>query len=57
MEIRRGGVESGLDPHGFTGGAGFFQLGAEVALTNDFRRALLDVGELFVNWGKCGHAI
>jgi hypothetical protein len=57
MKIGRGGVEPSFDPHGFAGRVGLFQLGAEIRLADDFRRAFLDVGELFVNWGKGRHAI
>ena len=55
MQVGRSGIESGFDPQRFAGGQRLFEFRAQFRLPNDFRGAFLDVGELFVNRGECGH--
>ena len=57
MQVGRGGIKSGLDPKWLARGASFLQLGAEFALANNFRRAFLDVSQLFVNREERGHRV
>jgi hypothetical protein len=55
MKVRSGWIESGLDAKRYARSARPFQLGAKLRLTNDLGGAFLDVGQLFINWGKAGH--
>ena len=55
MQIGRGGIEAGLHAHGLAGLAGFLQALAQVALADDFRRALAQVGKLLVNGWERRH--
>ncbi len=57
VEIRRGGIEAGLNAKRLAGGEGFFQLGAKLGLFHDLGRALLYVGELFVDGKERGHRV
>ena len=52
VQIGRGGIETGLHAHGLARRARLLQPLAQVALANDLRRALAQVGELLVNLGE-----
>ena len=56
VKIGSGRVHAELHAQRLAGGAGLLELGAQVALANDFRAAFLDVGELFVNRCEVWHA-
>ena len=55
MQVGRSGIKAGFDAQRLAGGARLLQLGAQLRLFDDFRRAFLDVGELFVNRSESGH--
>ena len=55
MEIGRRGIESCLNPQGRARGERLLQFGAQLGLANDFRRALLDVGKLFLYRSEISH--
>ena len=57
MEIGRGGIEAGFHPQRLAGGERLLQLGAQLGLLHNFRGALLDVGQLFVNGRERGHRV
>jgi hypothetical protein len=54
MKIGRGGIETGLYAQRLAGGERLLQLGTKLRFLNNFGRAFLDVGELFVDGGKVG---
>ena len=47
VQVRRGGVEPGLDPQGLAGGDGLLQARLQFLFPNDVMTALLDQGQLF----------
>ena len=49
VQVGRGGIESGFDAHGLAGGERLLEALAQVALANDFGRALAQVGQLLVD--------
>ena len=55
MEIGRGRIESGFYAQRLAGSKRLLQLGTKLGLLHNFGRALLDVGELFVNRREGGH--
>ena len=57
MKIGRGRIESGFDAQRLAGRERLLQLGAQLGLLHNFRGALLDVGELFVNGREGGHRV
>src|ERR1700686_1535057 len=52
MQVRRGGIESGLYAQRNVGRPGFFKFGAKPGLANNLSGSLFDVGKLFVNGGE-----
>ena len=52
VQVGRGRVEAGLHPHGLARRARLLQPLAQVAFTNDLRRALAQVSQLLFNLGK-----
>ena len=57
MEIGRSGIKAGFHSQRLAGSERFFQLGAKLGLFHDFRGALLDVGELFVDGSERWHRV
>ena len=55
MEVGRGGIEAGLDPHRLAGRQGLFDALAQVALADDLGGAFAQIGDLFVNGRERGH--
>ena len=55
MQIRRGRIEACLDPHRLAALPGLLQPLAQVALADDLRRALAQVGKLLVNGKERSH--
>ena len=49
VEVGGGGIESGFHAHGLAGGERFLDALAQVALANDFGRALAQVVQLLVD--------
>ena len=52
VEVGRGGIEAGLDPHGLAGGERALDTFAQIALANDFGSALAQVVELLIDRRK-----
>ena len=52
VEVGRGRVEAGLDPHGLAGRERALDTFAQIALANDFGSALAQVGELLIDRRK-----
>src|SRR6266567_1801906 len=57
MQIGRGWIKSSLHPQRYARRARLLQLGAQFGFTDDFRGALLDVSELFVDGREGGHLV
>ena len=49
MQVGRGRIEASFDPNGLARGTRFFEPRAQVGLSDDFRGAFFNVGQLFVN--------
>jgi len=57
VQVRRGRIHAQLDAQRLAGFERAFELRAQIALADDFRRALFDVSELFVNRSEGWHAV
>ena len=55
MQIRRSRIHAKLHTQRFARGPRLFELRAQIGLADNFRRSLLEVGELFVNRRKICH--